>query len=270
MINTGFYRGIVVSNIDSENKGRCKVHVPGVYSGDLIAQSDSLPWAEPVMPIFGGSGESNSGATFSSTGWTSVPVSGSFVWVFFEGDDQNYPKYFAAAQAGDAWMSEHEMQHVLSSDNFRLTLDENPGSSESSMQSDSINSLGTKLTSQETRARLEIVSDGMALDVVIKGHVNLLIDGNLYEHVTGDRHVTVDGDDYLKVIGNTTEVHGGDRDSSRDGDDTETINKNKKLTVLKNDEVNVAAERKIFVGANSDLECGGSNIQKAGGINDHV
>lgn len=271
MIKTGFYRGIVMSNVDTENMGRCKIHVPGVYNGDLIETPDSLPWAEPVMPIFGGAGASeNDGVKFSNTGWTSVPGNGTFVWIFFEGDDQNYPKYFASAQAGDAWMSEHEMQHVLSSENFRITIDENPDNSESSMQTSTDNPLGTKLNNESTRARIEIESDGVALDLVLKGHVNLVVDGNLYEHVKGDRHVTVDGDDYLKVVGNTTEVHGGDRDSSRDGNDSETIQKNKKLIVIKNDEVNVAKERTIFVGGNSQLTCGGSNSQTAGGINDHL
>ena len=270
MVNNGFYRGIVISNVDTENAGRCKIHIPGVYDGEFITLPDRLPWAEPVMPIFGGAGISeNSGVKFSSTGWTSVPGNGTYVWVFFEGNDQNYPKYFASAQAGDAWMSEHEMQHVLSSENFRITIDENPDNSESSMQTSTENPQGTKLNNQGTRARIEIEADQMALDVVIKGHVNLTIDGDLYQKITGDRHTYVQGDDYLNVDGNTSEIHKGDKDSTRDGSSTEKIKKNRKVTVLKNDDLQVSQEHTTFVGGNNNLTTGGSNTQTAGGINDH-
>ena len=258
-----------MSNVDEENMGRCKIHIPGVYDGELVVSPDRLPWAEPVMPIFGGSGLSkNSGVKFSSTGWTSVPGNGTFVWIFFEGNDQNYPKYFASAQAGDAWMSEHEMQHVLSTENFRITIDENPDNSDT-MDTSSVNEQGTKVT-KKTRARIEIESDGMALDIVIKGDVNMLIDGNYYQKITGDRHTVVQGDDYLNVVGNTSEIHGGDLASTRDGDSVETIKKNKKLTVIKSDELNVGKSKTDFVGANYDLTTGGSNTQTAGGINDHL
>jgi hypothetical protein len=192
MVNPGFYRGIVVNNVDPDNKGNCKVYVPGVYPGAGLTDANILPWAEPVMPVFGGAGLSTSdGVKFSSTGWTSVPGVGTYVWVFFEGNDQNYPRFFAAAQAGDAWMSEHEMQHVLSTENFRITIDENPANS-STMKTDTVD--GNK-TNQNTRARIEIESDAVALDLVIKGDVNILIDGDKYEKITGNRYTEVSGND---------------------------------------------------------------------------
>lgn len=266
MVNPGFYRGIVMDNVDDRNVGRCKVHVPGVYSGELVLSPEVLPWAEPVMPIFGGAGSASEGVKFSSTGWTSSPAVGSYVWVFFEGNDQNYPRYFAAAQAGDAWMSEHEMQHVLSTDNFRITVDENPSESDT-MMTDTVD--GSK-TAQETRARIEIESDAVALDLVIKGDVNILIDGDKFEKITGNRYTEVEGNDTLVVGKNTLETHGGDLKSTRDGNSDELVKGTSKVTTLKAKEENVVQDRTTLIGGNNDLNVGGSNIQRAGGLHDHL
>ena len=51
---------------------------------------------------------------------------GSQVWVFFEAGDINKPIYFASAQSGPGWFSEHPNQHVFHSDNIRVRIDENP------------------------------------------------------------------------------------------------------------------------------------------------
>jgi len=276
MNNNGFYRGLVVDNVDSTNKGMCKIYVPGLYPPDSLKTTDMLPWSEPAMPLFGGSGASADGARFISNGWTSSPTIGSYVWLFFDGGDQNYPKHFAASQAGDAWMSEHEMQHVLSTDNFRIVVDENPSNSVSSMKADTVNdectaiSRGNVKTDQNVRARIEIESDQIGLDIVIKGDVNLFIDGDQYVKITGDRHTTIDGDDFLKVVGNTQEEHGGDLDSSRDGDSYKKINGKEAKDILKDQSTNVVGERKTFAGGNNVLDVGGSNMHTAGGIHGHV
>lgn len=267
MVNPGFYRGLVVDNVDPDSMGHCKVYVHGVYPGEAIRNIEMIPWAEPVMPIFGGSGATGAeGTKFTSTGWTSAPAIGSYVWVFFEGNDQNYPRFFAAAQAGDAWLSEHEMQHVLSTDNFRITVDENPSNS-TTMLTDVAD--GSK-TAQETRVRIEIESNEVALDVVIKGDVNLVIDGDLFQKITGNRYTEISGDDVLIVDGNTTETHGGDLKSTRSGNSAMTIKGTDKKTVLKSKTVNVAQSLTVFAGGNHSLEAGGSNVQKAGGIHTHI
>lgn len=267
MVNPGFYRGIIVTNVDPNNKGQCKIYVPGVFPSEGLSNSDFLPWAEPVMPIFGGSGLStNSSAKFSTNGWTSAPGIGTYVWVFFEGNDQNYPRYFAAAQAGDAWMSEHEMQHVLSTDNFRITIDENPSAS-STMQTTTVD--GSKVN-QGTRARIEIEADAVALDLVIKGDVNILIDGDKFEKITGNRYTEVVGNDTLIVGKNTQETHGGDLTSTRKGNSAVTVKGSSKETVLKTKEENVAQNKTTLVGGNNNLNVGGSNIQQAGGLHDHL
>lgn len=266
MVNPGFYRGLVIDNADPNSKGHCRIYVHGVYPGESVRNPEMIPWAEPVMPIFGGSGAAASGQKFTSTGWTSAPTIGSYVWVFFEGNDQNYPLYFAAIQGGDAWMSEHEMQHVLSTANFRITVDENPSAS-TTMLTDVMD--GSK-TNQQTRARIEIESDAVALDIVIKGDVNLYVDGSLFQKITGNRYTEISGDDVLVVDGNTTETHGGDLKSTRSGNSAKTIKGTDKKTVLKSKTVNVAQSSTDFVGGNYSLEAGGSNVQKAGGIHAHV
>lgn len=267
MVKPGFYRGIVINNVDPENKGHCKVYVPGVFPGAGLTNADILPWAEPVMPLFGGSGLSNEGARFASGGWTTVPNIGSYVWVFFEGNDQNFPRFFAAAQAGDAWMSEHEMQHILSTDNFRITIDENPADADSSMQTTTVD--GSKVN-QETRARIEIESDAVALDLVIKGDVNILIEGDKFEKITGNRYTEVGGNDTL-IIGKNDEVSiGGNKTETVDGNTVETTKGTRKETTLKSKTENVASNKTTLVGGNNNLEAGGSNIHKAGGLHDHL
>lgn len=267
MVKPGFYRGIVISNVDPDNMGHCKVHVPGVFPGGGISDPDLLPWAEPVMPIFGGAGISeNSGVKFSSTGWTSVPGVGTYVWVFFEGNDQNYPRYFASAQAGDAWMSEHEMQHVLSTENFRITIDENPSESDT-MQTTTVD--GSKIN-QDTRARIEIESSGVALDVVIKGDVNILIDGDMFQKITGNRYTEVGGNDTIIIGKNETETVGKNRTTTVKGNEVNVVKGTRKENTLKSKEMNVVQNNTTFVGGNNNLNAGGSNIQQAGGLHDHL
>jgi len=86
---TGFYRGVVLDNSDSENLGRIKVNIYGVF--DDIA-SQYLPWATPAMPIGSGAG--------IGFGNSSIPEIGSYVFCFFETGDIYQPVYFAEAPDG--------------------------------------------------------------------------------------------------------------------------------------------------------------------------
>ena len=108
----GHKRGLVVSNEDyyvSDNDklkdenfifGRIKVYVEGVYPVEFAKAPEMLPWAEPVMPLFGGNGSTEAQRKFdevdnsshfaitknytnASTGVNTVPHVGSYVWVFF-------------------------------------------------------------------------------------------------------------------------------------------------------------------------------------------
>ncbi|MFD4715215.1 phage baseplate assembly protein V [Streptomyces sp. NPDC058430] len=68
----GLYQGVVVSNLDSENKGRLQVRVPEVL-GD-----EPFIWASPSSPVAG-----------TDSGMYTVPLPNSGVWVQFLDGDPN-------------------------------------------------------------------------------------------------------------------------------------------------------------------------------------
>ncbi len=70
----GKYRGLVLNNIDPEQRGRIMVQVPDVLGLGLSS------WAMPCVPMAG----IQMGAYF-------VPLIGSGVWVEFEGGNPDYP-----------------------------------------------------------------------------------------------------------------------------------------------------------------------------------
>ena len=73
----GKYRGTVINNIDSEQRGRLIVMVPDVLT--LIPST----WAEPCTPL--------AGPTGPPMGVYLVPPIGAGVWVEFEQGDPDYP-----------------------------------------------------------------------------------------------------------------------------------------------------------------------------------
>ena len=60
----------------------------------------------------------------NSTGYCGWPQVGSFVWVFFEGGNHNYPIYFAACPAGTGWISPGTGEHEEDSRGTSFLLDE--------------------------------------------------------------------------------------------------------------------------------------------------
>jgi hypothetical protein len=91
----GIYRGVVESNADTEQRGRCQIRVYGIHSPVNTASSTEgiptadLPWAEPVLGLIEGS--------ISGYGLFSVPLQGSHVFVFFENGNHMQPRYFGSA-----------------------------------------------------------------------------------------------------------------------------------------------------------------------------
>ncbi|GAA4351001.1 phage baseplate assembly protein V [Microbacterium rhizosphaerae] len=65
------HRGVVINNIDPQQRGRLQITVYDVFGADVS------PWALPVIPLG------------SATPIT--PPIGAEVWVTFENDDVNYP-----------------------------------------------------------------------------------------------------------------------------------------------------------------------------------
>ena len=70
----GKHRGLVINNIDPEQRGRLLVQVPDVLGLGVSS------WAMPSVPFAG-----------PQLGAYTIPVIGSGVWVEFEGGDPDYP-----------------------------------------------------------------------------------------------------------------------------------------------------------------------------------
>lgn len=251
------YRGTVVNNNDPEVKGKCKIFVHGVYPEEFFTQHDFLPWAEPAMPIMGGSWKNENNGLNKETGWTSPPHAGknpdegAQVFVFFEAGDINKPVYFAAAQSGPGWLSEHTNQHVFHSDNVRVRIDENPEAEKSTCKFSTYNQQNSQTSiadgtkeNQPTRIDIEVEATGLnAVNLQIHGDVNMHIDGDWYVEHIGDKHETHIGDHYIRHEGTTYIESVGDLTSMREGsiydiiegEQNTIIHQNRNLTILGDD-----------------------------------
>lgn len=307
---TGIYRGIVLDNIDPEIHGRLKIYVPEVYGEAYLNEIDRLPWAEPVMSLFGGNWTNDrSGDLNTETGVTTIPHTsklpgkGAEVWLFFERGNQNFPKYFAACQGGEGWHSEHHNQHVIRTDNVTIKVNEMPMtqtgedddvayrsiSNKPNSYNNNCTSVGTKpeLSKAEMVPRLdiEIVNKNpkdAALNLKIKGNVNVFIEGNVYEEIVGDKFETHtgrlyrkhDGDSVIEENGNITYKHDGKKFSIikgnyttvHDGNDNKSYSGNTASFVFGNDSrivkemtslVTFGAQTNMTVGQKTEVVAGG-------------
>lgn len=179
----------------------------------------------------------------AETGWCTVPHAGKYatdgaqVWVFFEAGDINKPIYFASAQSGSGWFSEHPNQHVFHSDNIRVRIDEDPYRKESTCQFQTYNTNIVKsdlktsgggtpggLNMMELNDLPEIISNcGWETPLVkptnkkAKVDIEILqsnapVSGDLAIHlkVSGHVNICISGDIYLEHTGNKIETHIGD------------------------------------------------------------
>lgn len=89
----GIYRGVIENNKDPEKLGRVQVRIVGIHNStktdDVGIPTEKLPWAEPCYSLFEGS--------VSGYGMFTVPLNGSHVFIFFEGENWECPRYFATA-----------------------------------------------------------------------------------------------------------------------------------------------------------------------------
>ncbi len=230
----GMWRGTCVQNVDPLVKGRIKVYVPGVYSKDMSMNPSLLPWAEPAMNIFGGSWNNEKKETYGDlnieTGATSNPhtstdsLKGAEIWLFFERGDHNFPIYFAACQSGDGWLSEHENQHVMHTDNVRIRIDEKLEDEKSTTQFDTYNAQCNEVSKTMVRKKVPTRVDieiwnrfDSAVHLHMKGDVNMHIEGDYYEEIFGDRHITHYGNTFTYHKGDTLDVIEGNTHQIIDG-----------------------------------------------------
>jgi hypothetical protein len=89
MINQMQFKGCIENNVDPLKLGRCQIRILGIHTFELDkVPTDDLPWANPAFPI--------TGAQNSGVGTWSIPVKGSWVWIFFEdGEEKQRPVYWA-------------------------------------------------------------------------------------------------------------------------------------------------------------------------------
>lgn len=229
----GMWRGTVVYNIDPLVRGRIKVYVAGVYPVLYEHDYDKLPWAEPAMAIFGGSGNwPNWPSLNKETGVCSVPHANkdnsdlaSQVWVFFERNDIQRPVYFAICQSGVGWFSEHPNQYVMQTNNIWVKVDDEPEHPASTVKTDYSNdkceTYGVdkdKKKQVQTTVSIKILNPNKcALSLNVIGDVDLKVDGNLIEHVTKNKYTTIEGDEYRTTFGSTYITQKKDEILIRDG-----------------------------------------------------
>lgn len=237
---TGIYRGIVIQN-DIEGKtqakylkGKIKIFVPGVYSDYYKDKPNLLPWAQPAMSLFGGNWKNQRTAEPNAkippplnlqTGWCSIPhtgkeiTEGAQVFLFFEAGDVNKPVYFAGAQSGPGWLSQHTNQHVIQTDNVRICIDEQPNQDVSTCKYEPYLKLQDI---NDAVFRKEFINNYKAdnpekiptrVDIQIAAPketaINLQITGNVNMDLYGDWITRHHGDRYDTHIGNTYQYHSG-------------------------------------------------------------
>lgn len=253
----GNYRAKVVDN--KGTMGRVKLFVYGVFSIEFETDADSLPWAEPVEAVSGMTGM--------------IPRNDDIVWVFFEGGDINRPCYFGSCRAGERWLSENTHQHILSTENITITLDEHPDGEKSTKKVDS-NNRGCTNTSKnrmkgnigqkydkKVRCDINIEStDGMAINLNIVGDVNVKIVGDIYEEHTGNKHLTHTGNVYRRHIGDVHEDITGATIIEREGNLVNIIDGDRMTTQRGEMIDNVSGNVKLKVAGHNDytLHVGGS------------
>lgn len=304
--------GITVNKAKYKPSGRCKIFFEGIYSEKFREeQGKYLPWAEPVYPIFGGNtstavqkdldekSETSVIKNYTNpvVGWGSVPHIGAYVWGFFEDGNIQYPKFFGVTQMGPCYLPEHKNQHVIATDNVKIIIDEEPenvNNTKNLCNSNNTNCTPTcqlfkdelQKTKMPTTVNITIVgnrpkkgkkgmTDYCAINLNIVGNVNAKIDGNVYEHINGDKFITQEGNLYHRIVGDIEiehtgdlyETHHGNRKLTVNGEEEQTFNKNKNVNVTLNSTDNILKTHQLIVGENDMRQVSGNITDTASVIN---
>ena len=105
----GFYRGKVIDSHDLKKLGRVKMWIPDLMPEGAAEEMDPCLkglWAHPANNAMGGRNLPDMMGDICEfdEGWYQgsclIPPEGSWMWIFFENGDPNWPYYFAAADTG--------------------------------------------------------------------------------------------------------------------------------------------------------------------------
>jgi len=230
----GFYRGIVVDNVDPLRAGRVQVRVYPMFEGVVASH---LPWAVMSDPFMGGLG--NVGGTF-------IPEEDSHVFVFFENGDHRYPVYFGGAPA-------------MENDTPDL-----PAESRNNGEYPANRVFRTK---NGIVVEIDDTKDNERVRIFHPTGTQLLIDKNGY-YVTvadGDCEFTVDGNMKASVTGNFTATIDGDSTTTVKGDMTASVDKGLSATVKKDASISADGNAELLAnGGNVTLQAS-SNVDVTGG-----
>lgn len=273
-IYNGFFRGIVLDNEDPQVKGRCKIFVPGVYPDIYSSEASSLPFAEPAMPLFGGSfTRQQEDGQEDETGVTSPPHIGANLWVFFEAGDHNNPVYAFSIQGGEGWASEHSNQHVIKTDNVRIRIDEDFDNPDSTSKFDSFNRNNTYLSEPNKKdkipTRLDIEVTGPT-NIILNSNLdktesepafNIQINGTVFSEINGDKHETITGNWYIKHVGDLHHVHTGNSILEQVGNRTDRIAGNVLTSIDENNDLFVNGSMTKIITKSENITVGVTQTQ---------
>lgn len=179
------------------------------------------------MPLFGGNWinqRTEKNQLNNQTGICCVPhastdnTDGSQVFVFFQANDINKPIYFAAAQSGAGWFSQHPNQFVLQTDNVRVRIDEQTNDLVYQKYGTAVNksscfftSFNSKCqsshqvrTTKKTLVDIQVQArNDIGINLIVNGDVNIQINGNKYQQINGDIYETHIGNRYIRHEGQT-------------------------------------------------------------------
>jgi len=247
-----FYRGVIEDNNDTEMLGRVKVRIFGIHPDDESVTKEMLPWAELMQStMFGFS---------SGVGISSIPVNGTYVWLFLENDDWNKPVIIGSIAGKsvvkdngaftdpdgvyplDDRLEESDINRLARNEKFSDTL---LGKKKAQETKGISTSTGVVWDQPETLNESTSYPDCTVIETK-SGHIIEVDDTEGNERI----HIHHNSGSFVELLPDGTFVMKSikDRYEITDGDSMEVVQKNRYLTVHENAETKVVKNEDIAVG----------------------
>jgi len=217
MLNN-LYRGIIEDNNSPLKDGRVKVRIFGIHSEDkTLVPTDTLPWAEVLQPLSFGFG--------TGIGITSVPRTGTMVFVTLEMDNPNKPIVIGAVSGQPTESNEYQLpmkdrlnqydtndlanpgypnNHVIETlAGHIIEIDDNAGNERIRICHTNgneilLNNEGISVTSVKNRNE---TSSGNFTQTVL-GTISVNANGAIQFNTSGSMNISCSGDANIKANGN--------------------------------------------------------------------